>query len=511
VNNQKTRQRLVSLIVLLSLIYLTAAAMDRASERFFWTDEVLTVVIARLPSAAAIWSTLESGTDGNPPAFYLIERAFRSSSTDPHLAYRLSSIIGYLLTLAALFVFVSRRAGAIGGGVAIAIACLTPLFSVYAVEARPYALVMACLAWAMVVWQQIDRPWRAPILGLLLGSAAALHYYAVLGVVPFVLAEVSHTCLTRKVRGRIWLALLTPAVPLVIAWALLQALRSLYGSHFWAPAYFGFTLSAYDDIMGLPYRVGTAVAATVSIGLLWYGVRALRGRERIQEFGEIVLLLGFVSLPCVAYVMAYSGGGGLTPRYVLPATLGLISAIAISAGSHSRRRGAVSLGILVLLVGLREYDYWGGRGRPARDSTNPDLAVLQGWARPEDLDALPLVVSNGHAFVEMSYYEEQSGRQRFTYLADPEAALKHASSDSVEATIQRVSAIMAVDVVPRAQFLQQHVRFLMFSKPDRWDWLYAQVVQEGYRARPLFVTRSGGGSRILYLIEHSNVAPLSGR
>ena len=56
---------------------------------------------------------------------------------------------------------------------------------------------------------------------------------------------------------------------------------------------------------------------------------------------------------------------------------------------------------------------------------------------------------------------------------------------------------MPLDVVPRAQFLQQHSRFLMFSKPDRWDWLYAQLVDEGYRARELFVGDPRGGSRIL--------------
>jgi len=69
---------------------------------------------------------------------------------------------------------------------------------------------------------------------------------------------------------------------------------------------------------------------------------------------------------------------------------------------------------------------------------------------------------------------------------------------------------MPLDVVPRVPFMQQHPRFLMFSKPDRWDWLYEHLVNEGYRARPLFVTRSErGGSRILYLIEHGSVAPLA--
>jgi len=509
--HQKTRNTLVSLIVLLCLIYVAVAATDRASRRFLWTDEVVTVAIARLPSAAAIWSALDAGTDGQPPAINLIEHAFGSASADPHVAYRLPSIIGYVLTLAALFVFVSRRAGVIGGGVAMTLACLTPLYSLYAIEARPYSLVIACLAWAMVVWQQIDRPWRAAMLALLLGSAAALHYYGVLGVVPFALAEVSEMWLTRRVRVRIWLALLAPAVPMAIAWPLLQALKSGFGPHFWALPHLGFTLRAYDQITGLPYRFGTAVAVAVSIGLLFAAVRALRTTEPKQDVSEVVLLLGLISLPSAAYILAAVGGGGLTPRYVLPANLGLISAIAMSVGRLSSRQATTCLGILVLLVGLRELDYWTDRGQPARERTNPEVAVLEQWRLPQDLQALPLVVSHGHSFIEMSYYEEQSSRHRFTYLLDLESSVKYASSDSVDALIQRLPGVMRVDVVPRAQFLLQHQRFLMFSKPDRWDWLYAQLVDDGYRVRPLFVSRSEGSSRILYLVEQAGVAPRGDR
>lgn len=509
---QKTNQRLVSLMVLLCLIYMAVAATDRASQRFFWTDEVVTVVIARLPSVSAIWSALENGTDGQPPAFSLIERAFQSSTTDPHLAYRLPSIIGYLLTLAALFVFVARTAGPIGGGVAMAMACLTPLFSVYAIEARPYSLVMACLSWALVVWQRIDRPWRAPMLALLLGSASALHYYAILGVVPFALAEVSQMWWTRRLRARVWLAFLTPAIPLAIAWPLMQALKSGFGAHFWAKAHFGFSFSAYDYILGLPYRYGTAVAVAVTIGLLFHAVRALRADEPKEEFNEAVLLLGFVGLPLAAYLLSVVGGGGLTARYALPATIGLISAIAISVGRLPWRRGMTCLGVLVLLVALRERDHWTDRGQPARDRTNADVAALQEWRLTQELQALPLVVSNGHAFIEMSYYEGQSSRQKYTYLVDFESSVKYASSDSVEGVIERLPGIMPMNVVSRAEFLQQHLRFLMFSKPDRWDWLYSQLVDEGYRARPLFVTRSErSGNRVLYLVERSSLAPLGDR
>ena len=63
---------------------------------------------------------------------------------------------------------------------------------------------------------------------------------------------------------------------------------------------------------------------------------------------------------------------------------------------------------------------------------------------------------------------------------------------------------MRLDLAPRSQFLRQHPSFLMFSKPHRWDWLYAQLVEEGFSVRPLSVTRSEGDPlRVLYLVERS--------
>ena len=219
-----------------------------------------------------------------------------------------------------------------------------------------------------------------------------------------------------------------------------------------------------------------------------------------------------MGLPLAAYLLSVVGGGGLTARYALPATIGLISAIAISVGRLPWRRGMTCLGVLVLLVALRERDYWTDRGQPARDRTNADVAALQEWRLTQELQALPLVVSNGHAFIEMSYYEGQSSRQKYMYLVDFESSVKYASSDSVEGVIERLPGVMPMNVVSRAEFLQQHLRFLMFSKPDRWDWLYSQLVDEGYRARPLFVTRSErSGNRVLYLVERSSLAPLGDR
>jgi hypothetical protein len=62
--------------------------------------------------------------------------------------------------------------------------------------------------------------------------------------------------------------------------------------------------------------------------------------------------------------------------------------------------------------------------------------------------------------------------------------VKYTSSDSVEALMPIVARIMPLDVVPRVPFMQQHPRFLMFSKPDRWDWLYEHLVKRGLSGSP---------------------------
>ena len=142
------------------LVYAAVMSLDRAATRFFWNDEIVTIVVSRLSSPSAIWSALKAATDGNPPAFYLIERALGSVTGDPHVSFRVASILGVLLTSIALFIFVRRSAGAIGGLLAATMPLLTPLFSFFAIEARPYSVLVACLAWAMVTWQHVARPWR---------------------------------------------------------------------------------------------------------------------------------------------------------------------------------------------------------------------------------------------------------------------------------------------------------------------------------------------------------------
>jgi len=63
----------LSILALFSLIYF-ATVLLRASEKYFWFDELGTVNISRLPNMNAVWQTIRHGMDYNPPLFWVLTR-----------------------------------------------------------------------------------------------------------------------------------------------------------------------------------------------------------------------------------------------------------------------------------------------------------------------------------------------------------------------------------------------------------------------------------------------------
>ncbi len=61
------------LLIGASLLYF-ADVFLRASEKYFWFDELLTVYLYRLP-LHSLWQALQAGFDFNPPLLYLLTKA----------------------------------------------------------------------------------------------------------------------------------------------------------------------------------------------------------------------------------------------------------------------------------------------------------------------------------------------------------------------------------------------------------------------------------------------------
>ena len=201
------REKTATLCILLGLtVYSAARSLVYAYTRPFWIDEFLTQAVCHQPNIEAVRKVLNQGLDGMPPLFYLIERIVASLFSNEEIGWRLLSVLGFECTLILVFVFVKTRDGRIPALISASLLLMTPLFTYYAAEARPYTLLTACVAFALVCYQRAPaRLGRGMFLGLFFASS--LHYYAVVPWVCFFLAEIIVVCRNKQIRSAVWLAL----------------------------------------------------------------------------------------------------------------------------------------------------------------------------------------------------------------------------------------------------------------------------------------------------------------
>ena len=215
------------LVSLFSVVYFTDTYL-RASEKYFWYDELFTVYTCRLPDLHAIWDALRDGLDFNPPLFFLITKASQAVFGAGLIGTRMPEILAFWVCSVCLFRFVNHRAGPAAGFVAMAFPMLTGAYY-YAYEARPHALVLGFCALALICWQNYSDPpkkliWLAG-LSSCLAAALLVHCYAAVIVIPFVLVELFRTVQSRRFDWAMWVALALPGFALLSYFPLLSAYK----------------------------------------------------------------------------------------------------------------------------------------------------------------------------------------------------------------------------------------------------------------------------------------------
>jgi 4-amino-4-deoxy-L-arabinose transferase-like glycosyltransferase len=299
------------------IAYTAARNVWAASVRPFWYDELCTAAVARATSLSALWNAFREAKDSNPPLFYLIEYVSKTFSSNEHVAYRLVSVAGFCCALWCVFAFVRRRNGSICALACSATLLLTPLYKPYAVEARPYSMVVACIAVALFCYQRAPRLLWTILFGVSLALAEALHFYALFGFVPFAVAEAATFVKTRRFRRGVRLALVLGVVPLALFWPVLRGFKDYYGAHFWAPATLVRTVSTYALFLKMFAPMAVAIVAILSIIALRGAVDDPEDSHSFRERWVAVALLG---LPVAAFAAVKIAHGGLMERYLRPSS-----------------------------------------------------------------------------------------------------------------------------------------------------------------------------------------------
>jgi hypothetical protein len=497
-------QRWPYLLALIILLFL-AVTLVLDAKRPLWNDELFTFYISGQPSLQGVWKALLTGAEQLPIFFFVFVRLFTGVFGNSPIAFRLPETLGFLVMNISTFTFVRRRVPASYGLVAFLFPAVTDAYY-FAYEARPYGLVMGFCGLAMLCWQSAAEDLRRPLsvigTAVFLACAVNCHYYAVLLLFPFGLAEVVRYINTKRFDWAMYFAIVFPLFTLLLSLPLIRA-SSKYSSHFWAKPSWTSMISFYSNLL-IPAALALMLFTLVS-GFFIY-LREDRGpelmwkpRARPHEFG---IALGFVALPIVAICLAKFVTGAFTSRYAIYSVIGLSILLSWSLarmGRFDRVLGLVLAGITLgcwLIVGLRDYQQFVSN-RESQDLTFQFLA--------SNATDLPLVIAAPHQFFVQSHAAAGEHRGHFIYLADVPLALEYTGTDTVERGLLALKHYAPLDVQDYRSFAAAHERFLVYGFPDPFGW----VVQNLLRAGRSISVKGRNGDSLLYLVERSRSSGIS--
>lgn len=450
---------------------------SRASLKPFWFDEVFTTYIARLNGPKALWDALFAGVDLNPPGVYLATRAIeRWTGGEGHIRTRLLEIAGYWLMSVCLFRFVQRRCGPLYG----LLAALLPIGTIaitYAIEARPYAVVIGFCGLALVAWQAAAegslRIVSVPLLALSLAAAVSFHYYAALLFLAFGVAELIRTLRRRRIDFSVWTSIFAGALPLAAYVPLVRNARSYFRGFFVKPE--SVTIEAlYADL----FLSGWILMAIVLV----LTVRALDKRSNREDTEqrpavppeEIGIALLLALLPVVCWGISRLVVGQILVRYALSAVIGC-SALVAYALYHWRMRRSYALVLVVLLLAITS----------KRALVGAKTLMHRGESRPEFMSTvegapgtLPVVMFRCLDYIEASYYLPPERAKLTRCIADVEAAYRSSGVDNLDRAVLSLRPYAPINIEDYAPFIAAHREFLLLGRITS-PWLISRLLESG--------------------------------
>lgn len=495
--------------VLFALMLLTVTLQSALSavSQPFWYDEIITVILCRLPSMSEIWVALHNAADGNPPGFFLVARLAHKVIAEDHLGYRLPSILGLLLTVFCVYLILSKRLNrltALVGAAFLLCTSLTP----YAYEARPYSLMVGCIAAAILALQRVDdSKLYSFMLAFSLAAAVSLHYYAVFAWPAFFAAELTGWISHRRFRAKVWMSLLVSVLPLFCFAGILKQLSMYYGQNYWAQPHFKQIYSTYNGLLNVDSHWGVIYAVGFTVIVIWSNIIKRHGPVALRDDSkeaprvpveEWVLALMLLWLPAIAVTAAKISHGGLIERHMLTAVLGC----ALTLGYAIDKTPIVGR-LLLFMLCLLNYeasavpilrDVMCGSLLAQREKAEQEMTALVGPLHEPDL---PIVIGPELDYLPIVYYSPPDLQKSLDVIVDPGAAVAYLGTASVDLNLLALQHYYPFRADKFDSFISNNREFLLVTGGD-FDWLTARLLHDGDTLRLV----SGGevGERSVYRV-----------
>jgi hypothetical protein len=427
------------------------------------------------------------------------------------LAQRLPALGGFLLMQVCLFFFVRNLVGGSAGERAGAVAAAFPAVTAtlfYAVEGRPYGLMLGLYALALWCWQVATRQLSVVSSQLsekakgrgwaLVGLAAALagtinaHYFGILLLVPVCAAEAWRTLARRRIDWAMGAAMVAGMAGFLATRPFLRAageFRKNYynggwvGRHDITRAYRAIFVN-YTQMAMSAQHMWMVALVVFAAALVWGCWRVRRGIET----AEWVLVLALAALPFCGYLLARFVPHSIEVRYVLGAVVAISAMLAIAVSEWLKRDAVFHFALVLLGLGI----VLGGAVRIHAEQRKT-AARLASLVLPAEVKAALLASADGRLYVQdMGAFEEDrcyepdadvQARMTLVYSADEE--LRWNRHDTMALTAMHMQHFAGLPVMSYEALRAQpgeHV-FVLFH--TGWDWTDQAFAQDGASVRPV--------------------------
>ncbi|HEX7363124.1 MAG TPA: glycosyltransferase family 39 protein [Bryobacteraceae bacterium] len=472
------------ILLAFSALYLSTTLL-RAHEKLFWYDEIFTVLECRL-SPAAEWQALTHAVDQNPPPFYLVTQASEWLFGGNEIGARMPEILAFWILSLCLFSYVRRIAGTAAGFTAMALPMLTGAYY-YAYEARPHGLVLGFAGLCLICWRTANTSGRRRALwwtafAACLFGALMMHCYALLLAVPFAIAEIVRSAMDKRIRIRVWLALVLPII----------AACALY-----VPLYIGYrhAVAGTDFIATFPPSVRQLrgfyafLLAPCLIVLLLLLVTVAIGHPRSAEdtggnrggrsmLEPAVLACGFLALPLFGIVLGKMVHGPFFGRYFLSAVVGvsILAALAIHGALRPRFRSGfavfMAFALAVQAASLLHHRFISHVGELIIEPSSklqletcpPTSTFSNKLFQVAAAGTGPIVIANSLEYIHFLYYRPGLRQRLYPITQD----CKTDDLCRLYANLQRWVHVAGNPEENDRQFIASHKRFWLYGQSPHW-------------------------------------------
>lgn len=284
----------------------------------------------------------------DPPAYHLLSHLAMDLFGHGATSLRAPAIFGFLLMQLALFLLVRELSGRRAGLIAMALPVATASFR-YAVEGRPYGLLLGMNAVAFLCWftaaqrfRQQGRIWQMILLSLAIIAAITSHYFGVLVLVPLVFGELARCLTTRRVdRAMVANVVFSGLAGVLMVLPFKEALKP-YQQHYYTSTVTPRAISQgyrelfvrYNEWPLNAQRIVACLLVLSVMALTVWALRRFRQRPAEQPSWVWLALLGFAMLPVFGFLFGKYATHTMEVRYVVATVIPFTVVLALLLAEH---------------------------------------------------------------------------------------------------------------------------------------------------------------------------------